>query len=61
METTSEDIKKLLPHSTVLDDEVFEETEVTVFRKDKKKQKSRLNFFCSKPSISKVIIYLFID
>jgi len=52
MENTSEDFKKLLPHTTVLDDEVFEETEIMtmISRNDEKKRKSRWDFFCSKPS-----------
>lgn len=54
LETTSEDIKKILPHTTVLDDEILEETEMITLRNDKKRKKNRLDFFCSKPSI---IIY----
>lgn len=53
METTSEDIKKSLPHTTVLDDEIFEEADVMTLRNDKKRRKSRLDFFCSKPSTFK--------
>lgn len=49
-ETPGEDVKKLLPHTSALDDEVFEETELLTFRNDKKIRKSRLDFFCSKPS-----------
>lgn len=51
METTSEDVKKLLPHTTLLDDELFEETEMMTLRNDKKRRKSKLDFFCSKPSV----------
>lgn len=50
MENTSEDFKKLLPHTTILDDEVFDETEIMTSRNDEKKRKSRWDFFCSKPS-----------
>lgn len=51
METTSEDVKKLLPHTTALDDELFEETEMMTLKNDNKRRKNRLDFFCSKPSM----------
>lgn len=50
IDNPSEDVKKILPHTTVLDDEVFEESEIMTLRNDKKRRKSRLDFFCSKPS-----------
>lgn len=50
MDSTSADIKKFLPQTSPLDDEVFEETEMMTQRNDKKRRKSRLDFFCSRPS-----------
>lgn len=50
MESTSTDLKKLLPQTSPLDDEVFEETEIMTQRNDKNRRKNRLDFFCSKPS-----------
>lgn len=41
----------LLSHTTELEDETFEETEMMNLRNDKKRRKNRLDFFCSKPSI----------
>ncbi|VVC45685.1 Protein patched/dispatched,Sterol-sensing domain [Cinara cedri] len=49
MKTTNENKKILLPHTTELEDETFEETEMTL-RNDKKRRKNRLDFFCSKPT-----------
>lgn len=49
-ESTNDDIKKSIPHSTILDDEIFEETEITL-RSNTKRRKNRLDFFCSKPSM----------
>jgi len=50
MDSKSTDIKKFLPQTSPLDDEVFEETEIMTQRNDKKRRKNRLDFFCSRPS-----------
>lgn len=56
IETINDDVKKSLPHTTVLDDEVFEESEIMTLKNDNKRRKGRLDFFCSKPSIYILII-----
>lgn len=50
VDSKTTDIKKFLPQTSPLDDEVFEETEIMTQRNDKKRRKNRLDFFCSRPS-----------
>ncbi|XP_027851991.2 protein dispatched isoform X2 [Aphis gossypii] len=49
-DSKSTDIKKFLPQTSPLDDEIFEETEIMTQRNDKKRRKNRLDFFCSRPT-----------
>lgn len=48
---SSKDVNKSLSYTTELDDEVFDENEILTSGNNKKWQKNRSDFFCSKPSI----------
>ncbi|XP_050532360.1 protein dispatched [Daktulosphaira vitifoliae] len=50
VENLSDDSKISVLQTPLLDDEVFEETEVMTLKNDKKIRKNRLDFFCSKPT-----------